>query len=131
MNITNAELLLTEFQAALPLVIGGDDVTVYGIEWSSQSLVQIEIKRMLDFIFALNKFELFNQAAEKLVNEAQKYKYETPEGSREEDRVPFAELNSLAAYWKAQAELLDPELNLPPYAQPNHFKRMIPQRLYQ
>ena len=131
MNITNAELLLAEFQAALPLVIGGAAVTVYGVEWSSSSLVQIEIKRMLDFIFALNKFELFNQASEKLVNEAQKFRYETPEGLREEDRVSFAELNSLATYWKTQAEQLDPELNLPPYTKSSHFKRMIPQRLYQ
>lgn len=131
MNITDAELLLAEFQAALPLIIGGDTVTVYGVEWSEPHLVQTEIKRMLDFIFALKKFELFDKASEKLVNEAEEFRYETPEGLREEKRVPFSQLNPQAAYWKGQIEQLDPELNPPPYTQPTYFKRMIPQRLYQ
>ena len=130
MNITNAELLLAEFQAALPVVIGGSTATVYGIEWNDPILVQIEIKRMFDFIFALKKFELFDKASEKRIEEADEYKYETPEGSREEKRVPFLQLNPQAAYWRTQADQLDPELNLPPYTRPTHFKRMIPQRLY-
>ena len=68
---------------------------------------------------------------ERLVNEAEEFRYETPEGLREEKRVPFLQLNSQAAYWKEQLEQLDPELNPPPYTQPTYFKRMVPQRLYQ
>ena len=130
MNITDAETLLAEYQAALPTIIAGGTATVYGIEWSDPTLVQTEIKRMLEFIYALKKFKLFDQASDRIVTEAQEFKYDTPEGQRQETRVDFSQLNQQSAFWKKQADKLDPELNPPPYTTSSHFKRMIPQRLY-